>query len=123
MWMSDLELEAIKLKKLRELQRRIINHKTQQIKEEDPLKIVEGILVGRGREVLEAAYSQFPDAAKMVVEYLAKLVKEGKLRGTLTGEELYSIFKSLGLHVKLETRIVFKEHGKVKSLIEKLKED
>ncbi|MCX8175875.1 MAG: double-stranded DNA-binding protein [Candidatus Bathyarchaeota archaeon] len=119
--MSDTELEVLKLKKLKELQRRIVSQKSQQTKEE-PLKIVEGVLVGRGKEVLKAAYSQFPDATRMIVEYLAKLIKEGKLSGELTGEELYAIFRSLGLNVKLETKIVFKEHGKAKSLIEKLKE-
>lgn len=120
--MSDFELEALKLKKLRELQRRIANQKSQQTRE-NPFKIVENILVGRGKEVLEAAYNQFPEVAKVVVEYLARLIKEGKLRGELTGEELYAIFRTLGLNVKLETKIIFKEHGKVKSLIEKLKED
>lgn len=118
--MSDIELEFLKLKKLRELQKRVVNQKAQQTREE-PFKIVERVLIGRGKGVLEAAYSQFPEATRKIVEYLAKLIVEGKL-GELTGEELYAIFKSLGLNVRLETKIVFKEHGKVKSLVEKLKE-
>jgi len=38
------------------------------------------------------------------------------------GEELLSLFRSIGLRVRLETEIKFLDNGKAKSLSEKLKE-
>ncbi len=122
--MSDLELEMLKLKKLRELEKRL---KTSALKVEEekvnPFDVVGKMLIGRGKEVLEAAYNQYPEVTKVIVKHLATLIKNGKITEPITGELLYEIFRVFGYPVRLETRIVFKEHGKVKSLAEKIRED
>ena len=122
--LSDIELELLKLKKLKELEKRLkeANLKTTEEKT-DPYQVVSGMLVGRGKEVLEAAYSQYPEVARAVVQNLALLIRSGRLKEPITGEVLYEVFKALGFPVRLETRITFKEHGKTKSLAEKIKEE
>jgi DNA-binding TFAR19-related protein (PDSD5 family) len=78
--------------------------------------------VGKAWEVLEAARLQYPKELKCIEEVLLKLISEGKIREKINGEELCSFFHQLGLRVKLETHIQFMEHGKLKSLEEKMKE-
>lgn len=121
---EDLELEKLKLRKLRELQARMARVEAERSRPHpsDPLKVVEGRLVGRGREVLEAALEQYPEAARALVKELAHLILEGKLTGEISGETLHQLFKVLGLPVRLETRIFYVEKGEVKSLAEKLRE-
>ena len=59
---------------------------------------------------------------KRIENVLVQLISEGKIREKISGEELYSFFHQLGLRVELKTRIRFMEHGKLKSLKEKMKE-
>jgi DNA-binding TFAR19-related protein (PDSD5 family) len=60
--------------------------------------------------------------ARVVVFGLVQLILEGKVEEKISGEELYSFFHQLGLRVELKTRIQFMEHGKLRSLEEKMKE-
>ena len=120
---EDLELEKLKLRKLRELQAMLARAQAEKRQpSSDPLKLVEERLVGRGREVLEAALEQHPQAARIVVRELARLIQEGKLAGTISGETLHQLFSLLGFPVRLETRIFYVEKGEVKSLAERLRE-
>ena len=122
--LSDVELELLKLKKLRELEKRLREANLKHGEEKfDPYQTVEKMLVGRGREVLEAAYRQYPEIAKAVVQNLALLIKSGRLKEPISGELLYEIFRVLGFPVRLETKIVFKKHGETKSLAEKIREE
>ncbi|MEM2915135.1 MAG: hypothetical protein QXH91_07035 [Candidatus Bathyarchaeia archaeon] len=120
--MSDVELEYIKLKKLKELKSKY-KPTTSQTENRDPFAIVRKKLVGRGEEVLNAAYSQYPQVTKKVIDGIAKLIEDSKNNEPITGEILYEIFYSLGYPIRLETKIVFKNHGEVKTLTEKLKEN
>lgn len=117
---EDLELMAIKMRKLRELQKLYLE-KTQKKPELDDLSIVKSKLTGRGPEVLEAALSQYPKAAREVVRYLAELYRSGKLTEEISGEELYTLFYDLGMPVRLETSITYVKDGKRISISEKLK--
>ena len=118
--MSDKELEAIKRKRLLELQKRIELREKKSI-EIDRFQLLNRIFRGRAWEVFNAASAQFPEPTKKVGETLANLAFAGKLK-KVSGEELLSLFRSLGLHVRLETEIKFLNNGKAKSLSEKLKE-
>ena len=123
--MVDLELELLKRKKMRELTRRLaVTPPAPKLKEEegDPFKILSRYLVGRGREVLEVARTQYPKPTTEIVKELVALIRLGKITVPITGEVLYSIFRALGLRIRLETKIVFEKHGKVKSLSQKLRE-
>ncbi len=79
--------------------------------------------VDRAWEVLNAAKAQYPQAAEYVEKTLVKLISEGKLRTQISGEELYGLFLRLGYRVRLQTKISVLEHGKVKSLEDKIKEE
>lgn len=120
---EDSELAAIKFKKMKELQRRYaaMQQKPQTKPEVDDLTLVMSKLTDRGPEVLKAALSQYPEAAREVVGYLAKLYRSGKLVDTISGEELYALFYDLGMRVRLETTITYIKDGKRISLSERFR--
>jgi DNA-binding TFAR19-related protein (PDSD5 family) len=119
--MSDSELAVIRRSKLRELKRRL-SAKQRKTEEIDTDKILNGIFKGRAREVFNAASYQFPNVMKEVKKALAKLALSGKLKA-ITGEQLFLFLRTLGLRVKLDTKIRYAEHGKLKSVAEKMRED
>ncbi len=120
--LSDVELEYIKRRKLQELRSRY-TPPTPKKENHDPFTIVRRKLVGRGEEVLNAAYSQHPQITKNLIIGIAKLIEQGKITEPLTGELLYGLFHSLGHPIRLETKIMFKNHGETRTLSEKLKEN
>ena len=122
--MSDRELEALRQKKLMELKRILQEREKKKSKKEreDPRRILDKFFVGRAWEVLNAAKAQYPQVAKYVENMLVRLIMEGKIRSKISGEELYWLFRQLGIRVRLKTSIKILEHGKLKSLEEKIKE-
>jgi len=130
--MSDSELEALRHKKLLEMRRqferkaekpKLETQETEKVQAVDSKKVLDRFFVDRAWEVLGAAKAQYPQDASRIEKMLVKLISEGKIRGKITGEELYGLFRRLGLRVRLQTRIHIVEHGKVKSLEEKIKEE
>jgi len=89
----------------------------------DPHDVLNRSLIGRAWEVLEAARLQYPQAAREVEQALVKLILSGRVRDKITGEELHGLFYRLGFKVRLKTQIRVMEHGKLKSLEEKIKEE
>jgi len=120
--MSDSELEAIRRKKIQELMRRLSSKKEEKRERLDPDKILGRVFRGRAWEVYTAACSQYPQAMERIREALVRLVLAGKLN-EINGEQLYLFLRRLGLRVRLETKIKILEHGKLKSLADKLRED
>ena len=122
--MSDNELAAIRRKKIMEMMRLLKKREEEKEKrgEMDPQKVLDKFLVGRAWEVLNAARAQYPQAAKYVESLLLRLIMEGKIRSKISGEDLYWLFRRLGVRVRLKTSIRILEHGKLKSLGEKIKE-
>jgi len=121
---SDRELEALRQKKLMELKRLLQKREKEKTEEEkiDPKKILDKFFIGRAWEVLNAAKAQHPQVARYVENMLVKLILEGRIRNKISGEELYGLFRRLGIRVRLKTRIKILEHGKLKSLEDKLRE-
>ena len=118
--MSDRELEAIKQRKLRELQKRIALRE-QKIEEPDGSKILNRVFKGRAWEVFNTAKSQFPAAMARIERLLVSLALEGKIN-QMRGEQLYALLREIGLRVRLNTTIKVASHGKTKLLSEKFKE-
>lgn len=126
---DDLELERLRRRKLAELRRRL----AEQVKsgeagvsskaELSVDEILRKVFVGRAWEVLAAAEAQYPRIASEIKKGLAFLVREGRVKGPISGEELMWFFRRLGLRVRLETKIRFLESGELKSLAEKLRGD
>ena len=121
MSMSDSELEAIKRRKLRDIQKRWAA-KQKKTEKTDPDATLNKIFRGRAWEVFNAANQQFPTVMSQIKEALVKLAASGRLK-EVTGEQLYLFLRKLGLRVRLNTTIRYAEHGKLKSLAEKIKED
>jgi DNA-binding TFAR19-related protein (PDSD5 family) len=117
---DDIELKLIEQKKLTELMRRI-KTATSQKKEKTEREIVEEMLYDRGNEVLDAAYRYYPSETEQVVKQIAELIRGGKITEKISGGELYSLFRRLGLRFSLETSIKIEERGKLVDLSEKLR--
>ena len=117
--MSDRELEAIKQRKLRELQKRMAlgEQKEEQV---DGHKILNKIFKGRAWEVFNAARAQFPGVMTKIEHLLVSLALEGKIT-EMEGEQLYALLRENGLPVRLNTTIKVFSHGKAKLLSEKFK--
>ena len=77
----------------------------------------------RGIEVLQNAELQFPEESKVVVEKLAELVKSGEVQEIIDGGKLLTLFRSLGIRVRMQTTISFEQDGKMVSWSDKLKGD
>jgi DNA-binding TFAR19-related protein (PDSD5 family) len=122
---EDIELNLLRLRKLRQLQERAQNKKPVRDgppAEETPRSTVSKFLDGKALEILDIASYQFPRETEAVVKMLAGLVKRKVLAETIDGPTLYHLFLRLGIPVKLKTKVVYSEHGKVKSLEEKMRE-
>ncbi len=125
---EDSELERLKAKRLAEMQRNISSQKqiepvSQPEKKESksPREIVVSYLGFRGTEVLEKAESQFPNETKTIVHQLAQLIQSGELNEKMDGGQLLQLFRSIGLHVRMDTKINVEQDGKFVSLSDKLK--
>jgi DNA-binding TFAR19-related protein (PDSD5 family) len=123
---EDSELDRLKLRRMQEMQRRLREQEETKAKAPDqkqprPRDVLKTILVGRAWEVLNAAAAQFPEPTRALERELARLVREGKLKGPVTAEQLMWLFRSLGLDVRLETKIQVLESGELKSLADKFR--
>jgi len=123
---EDSELERLKLRRMQKMQRRLREQEQTKAKAPDqkqprPRDVLKTILVGRAWEVLNAAAAQFPEPTRALEAELARLVREGKLKGPVTAEQLMWLFRSLGLDVRLETKIQVLESGELKSLADKFR--
>lgn len=123
--MTDTELGRLRQRKLLQMQKRFLTKKTKGktiSKEEEKWALLNQVFIERAWEVFKAAKLQYPEEMKRIEDVLVQLISEGKIREKISGEELYSFFHQLGLRIELKTHIRFMEHGKLKSLEEKIKE-
>ena len=122
----DDELERLKRRRLLEIQRRM--QKENQAEEEPEPKektteeVLSGYLVGRAWEVLRAARAQFPQVMPKVEEAIVEAIRAGRVREKIDGESLFQFLRQVGLPVRLQTSIRYKEHGELKTIGQRLKE-
>ncbi len=123
---SDLELQ--RQKRVLELRRKLLQSQSKPTSvpppkpAESPRDIVRKILAGRGVEVMETARRYYPAEIERLESSIASLIGEGRLRGPISGEELYSFLRRLGLAFSMDVKIRIKEHGELKSIEEKLRQ-
>ena len=124
---EDSELEKLKAKRLAEMQQNISSQKqtTPDVEPEkketkNPRDVVLGFLGFRGVEVLENTEHQFPKEAKSIITQLAQLIKTGELNEKMDGGELLSLLRSIGLPVRMNTKINVEQDGKFVSLSDKI---
>ncbi len=127
--MSDDELALWKQKRLLEMQKKLLDKEIarepqpqQQKKMISPKEKLRALFSGRADEIYQAALSQFPQVTPKLTEALARMIDKGELTGPISGEELFSFFRSLGMRVRLETKISYIEGGKTKSIAEKMRQ-
>ena len=121
--MSDKELEALKQKRLQEMQKRMARqeYKKETKEQVDSSQILDKIFRGRAWEVFNAAKTQFPSLMPEIERLLVSLALERKI-GEVEGEQLLALLREIGLQVRLNTTIKVLSRGKIKSLSEKFKE-
>jgi len=125
---EDSELERLKAKRLAEMQKNISTKQEtpsdsepqKETASENPRDSLIKVLGFRGIEVLENAESQFPNEAKMIVEKLFELIKSGEINESIDGGKLLTLFRSVGLNVRMATKINVEQDGKFVSLSDKL---
>ena len=124
---EDSELERLKAKRLAEMQKYISFQENAQKQPETkpetkktPREILVPTLGYRGLEVLQNAESQFPNETKMIVEKLAELIKTGEINEVIDGGKLLLLFRSVGLNIRMQTKINVEQDGKFVSLSDKL---
>jgi DNA-binding TFAR19-related protein (PDSD5 family) len=124
---EDSELERLKAKRLAEMQKNIssqqkIEETNKTISEkptENPRTLLVGKLGYRGLEVLENAESQFSNETKIIVLKLSELIKTGEINETLDGGKLLALFRTVGLSIRMKTKINVEQDGKLVSLSDK----
>jgi len=123
---SDLDLQ--RQKRALELRRKMLQSQEKPAAAQPPkppesaCDIVRKILAGRGAEVMETARRYYPAEIERLESSIAALVAEGRLKGPISGEELYAFLKRLGLAFSMDVKIRIKEHGELKSIEEKLRQ-
>jgi len=125
---EDSELERLKAKRLAEMQKNIsTKQETEPTLDAEKEKVSENprdslikILGFRGLEVLQNAESQFPNETKMIIEKLSELIKTGEINESIDGGKLLTLFRSVGINVRMATKINVEQDGKFVSLTDKL---
>ena len=126
--MSD-EIEILRQKRALELRKKMFlsqKEKTESRQPEPPKasarETVQRILAGRGAEVLETARRYYPAEVSQLEDTLAGMINTGRLKGPVSGEELYSFLRRVGLVFSMDVKIRVKERGELKTLEEKFRE-
>ena len=124
---DDYELQRLQAKRLAEMQknissREIVEDTVEPTKEKivNPRDILIKQLGFRGLEVLTNAESQFPNETKTVIDKLHELITNGEITDILDGGKLLGLFRSIGLSVRMDTKINIQQDGKFVSLPDKL---
>ena len=124
---DDSELERLKAKRLAEMQKNISSKTNTKLTPESPKTTSENprdLLISklgfRGLEVLENAESQFPNETKMIIQKLFELIKTGEINEIIDGGQLLALFRSIGLNIRMTTKINIQQDGKFVSLTDKL---
>ena len=132
--MNDDELERIKRKRLEEMQRRLLLKELQE-KEEEPKEEKEEAREPTNREILDRyfrdrawevwneAERQYPQIMPKLEQLLVDAMNQNKIQDYLDGASLMGFFRQIGLPVRLQTKIRISEHGELKTLEQKIKEN
>ena len=127
---EDKDLERLKAKRMAEMRDNISSQrhqekitssqKEQKDKKTSPREIVVKRLGYRGMEVLQNAEYQFPKETEIIILKLSELISSGDIKEVLDGGNLLSLFRAVGLNVRMKTKINVEKDGKFVSLSDKL---
>ncbi|MGB8085487.1 MAG: DNA-binding protein [Nitrososphaeraceae archaeon] len=127
---EDTDLEIIKARKMLKLReqaaaiekRRKIEDESKSL-EKSKKQIFLKNIYDRGDEVLSAAESQFPSQTMAIMDRILDLIERGDIQQKISGGELLSLFRMMGLNIRMNTTIKIEDHGKLVSFSDKLKAD
>lgn len=133
--MDDSDLELIKARKMKKLQEQLASKEKDKIKLELQNKTNKNKPVGidsernfllrylydRGDEVLKLAEQQFPLQTKIVIKRLNEMIRFGEI-SKISGGDMLTVYRSLGLNIRVDTHISISDHGKTISFSDKLKQ-
>ena len=127
---EDKELEILKAKRLAEMQKNLSNQEKKEdettrdgSKPQKPSRdYVLDKLGYRGLEVLETAEFQFPHQTKIVIDKLGELISTSEINEILDGGKLLTLFRSVGINVRLDNKINVEKDGKFVSITDKFKD-
>ena len=121
---EDKELDALMAKRLAEMRKNIVTKSEKQEQKPSTPPSYRAIVIShlgyRGMEVLQNAESQFPNETKMVIDKLGQLFQTGEINEEIDGGQLLALFRSVGIHVRIQTKINIEQDGKFVSLSDKL---
>jgi len=126
---EDKDLERLQAKRLEDMRKNLsyqnrqdkiaASQKEQKVKI-TPREIIMKLLGYRGLEVLQNAEYQFPKETEIISLKLSELISSGDITEVLDGGSLLALFRSVGINVRMKTKINVEKDGKFVSLSDKL---
>ena len=126
---EDKDLERLQAKRLEEMRKnlsfqnrqdKIAASQKEQNAKMTPREIIIKRLGYRGLEVLQNAEYQFPKETEIISLKLSELISSGDITEVLDGGSLLALFRSVGINVRMKTKINVEKDGKFVSLSDKL---
>jgi len=127
---EDKDLERLQAKRLEEMRKNLsfqrkqgkitASEKEEKGNKPSPREIVIKQLGYRGLEVLQNAEYQFPKETEIILLKLSELILSGDIKEVLDGGSLLALFRSVGINVRMKTKINVEKDGKFVSLSDKL---
>ena len=127
---EDKDLERLQAKRLEEMRKNLsfqrkqskitASEKEEKGNKPSPREIVIKRLGYRGLEVLQNAEYQFPKETEIILLKLSELISSGDINEMLDGGNLLALFRSVGINVRMKTKINVEKDGKFVSLSDKL---
>ena len=126
---EEKEIEFLKSRKRIELMEQAVSVKKAEILREQQIaqsktdrEYLSKYLYDKGEEFLDIAEAQFPIQTRRIVHQIVELIKSMEIKDRISGRELLSLFRSVGVNVRINTTIQIEDHGKLVSLQDKLKQ-
>ena len=127
---EDKDLERLQAKRLEEMRKNLsfqrkqgkitASEKEEKGNKPSPREIVIKQLGYRGLEVLQNAEYQFPKETQIIVLKLSELISSGDINEVLDGGNILALLRSVGINVRMKTKINVEKDGKFVSLSDKL---
>ena len=123
---EDKDLERLQAKRLEEMRKNLSLQNRQdkitasQKDKLTPREIIIKQLGYRGLEVLQNAEYQFPKETEIISLKLSELISSGDITEVLDGGSLLALFRSVGINVRMKTKINVEKDGKFVSLSDKI---
>ena len=125
---EENEIEFLKSRKNIELMEQAVSVKKAEIIRQQQIaqnktdrEYLSKYLYDKGEDILDIAESQFPIQTRRIVHQIVELIKNMEIKDRISGRELLSLFRSVGVNVRINTTIQIEDHGKLVSLQDKLK--